>query len=86
MAKKIQISTIREMAYVQVIRLNASFVANAVKKQIQLEKAMEHMDFLIKNTGGDELIVTTHNLLVEVMQFFNALEDAFDEADKEDEE
>ncbi len=84
MAKKIQISTIQEMANVQIIRINASFVANAVKKQIKLEKAAENMNFMIKayDLGRDEVAVTTHNLLIEVLQFFRDLEDAFDSEDE----
>lgn len=85
MAKKIQISTIREVANVQVIRINASFVVNAVQKQITLEKAIDNMNFMIKayDLGRDEAVTTTHNLLVEVLQFFRELENAFDKEDDE---
>lgn len=41
--KKIQVSTIEKMANVQIIELNASFIARVVRLQAQLEPMVENI-------------------------------------------
>lgn len=84
MAKKIQISTIREVASIQVIRLDANFIAKAVKKQMQLQQEIDKLDAMI-NCGcvlSDNDLVDHHNRLLTIQEFFNELESAFNEDDE----
>lgn len=85
MAKKIQISTIREMANVQVIRLDANFIAKAVKKQMQLQREIDNLDETINNGCilSDANLVDLYNNLSAVQSFFNELEAAFNEEDED---
>lgn len=85
MAKKIQISTIREMANVQVIRLDANFVAKAVKKQMQLQREIDNLKETIENGCilSDANLVDHYNNLSAVQSFFDELEAAFNEEDEE---
>jgi hypothetical protein len=41
--KKIQVTTIEKMANVQIIELNASFIARVVRLQAQLEPIVENI-------------------------------------------
>jgi len=41
--KKIQVTTIEKMANVQIIELNASFIARIVRLQVQLEPIVENI-------------------------------------------
>lgn len=41
--KKIQVTTIEKMANVQIIELNASFIARVVKLQVQLEPLVKNI-------------------------------------------
>ncbi len=81
MAKKIQISTIREMASVQVIRLDANFIAKAVKKQMQLQQEIDKLDSMISMgcVLSDNELVDHHNRLLTIQEFFKELESAFNE-------
>lgn len=84
MAKKIQISTIREMASIQVIRLDANFIAKAVKKQMQLQQEIDKLDSMYKCgcVLSDNELVDHHNKLLAIQDFFNELESAFNEDDE----
>lgn len=85
MAKKIQISTIREMASVQVIRLDANFIAKAVKKQMQLQQEIDSLKETIENGCilSDANLVDHYNNLSAVQSFLDELEAAFNEEDEE---
>lgn len=84
MAKKIQISTIREMASIQVIRLDANFIAKAVKKQMQLQQEIDKLDSMISMgcVLSDNELVDHHNKLLAIQGFFDELEAAFNEDDE----
>lgn len=84
MAKKIQISTIREMASIQIIRLDANFIAKAVKKQMQLQQEIDKLDAMISTDCvlSDNDLVDHHNRLLTIQEFFNELESAFNEDDE----
>ncbi len=83
MAKKIQISTIKEMASVQVIRLDANFIAKAVKKQMQLQQEIDKLGAMINChcVLRDDEVVDLHNQLLTIQEFFDELEAAFNEDD-----
>lgn len=85
MAKKIQISTIREMASIQVIRLDANFIAKAMKKQMQLQREIDDLKERIENgcTLSDNELVDHHNKLLAIQGFFDELEAAFNEDDED---
>lgn len=80
--KKIQISTIEKMADVQVIELDASFIAKAVKAQITLERQLASSITLVgedqrsydylKMSGSEVEILDK-----EVLEFLNELCAAF---------
>ena len=85
MAKKIQISTIREMASVQVIRLDANFIAKVAKKQMQLQQEIDNLKETIENGCmlSDVNLVDHHNKLLEIQGFFDELEAAFNKDDED---
>lgn len=85
--KKIQVSTIRKEANVQVIELNTSFVAKAVSARINAEIAGEEM--LIKSEDGKFIkqvflsADSARRVVEEVLPFLQELVDALEEKEED---
>lgn len=81
--KKIQVSTIKEEAQIQIIRLDSSFIVKAVKARINAEMASEEM--MTRSEDGKftkQLFISADSarrILYEVLPFLNELVDALEE-------
>ena len=81
--KKIQVSTIKEEAQIQIIRLDSSFIVKAVKAKLNAEMASEEM--LTKSDDGkftEQLSLSADSarrVVEEVLPFLSELIDALEE-------
>ena len=81
--KKIQVSTIKEEAQIQIIRLDSSFIVKAVKARINAEMASE--EIMTRSEDGKftkQLFISADSarrILYEVLPFLNELVDALEE-------
>lgn len=93
MAKKskIQVSTVRQMADVQVININAAFVTKAVKARLLLEDTIEKCTYHLCDQYGNECEEDTYAnatipfLNEHILPFLQELTDAL-EGKEEDEQ
>ena len=81
--KKIQVSTIKEEAQIQIIRLDSSFIVKAVRAKLNAEMASEEM--LTKSDDGkftEQLSLSADSarrVVEEVLPFLSELIDALEE-------
>lgn len=81
--KKIQVSTIKEEAQIQIIRLDSSFIVKAVKARINAEIASEEM--VTRSEDGKftkQLFLSADSarrIVYEVLPFLSELVDALEE-------
>ena len=61
--KKIQISTIQQTADVQVISLNAYFIAKAIKAEVAMKNALKGNKKVSKDENGEEREVDLRDIV-----------------------
>ena len=86
--KKIQVSTIQQTADVQVISLNAYFIAKAIKAEVAMKNALKGNKKVSKDENGEEKITYSRYLNSEedaqvlheqILSFLEELCNAFEE-------